>query len=183
MGLSPRNMQDLGFVFRGPVIAKALFNRSSGSEDIHTYLVELVPPQSPLELLRAVATSFNWGPARPTTRFARVWPLVGAQAMHMMSEACWAVNHLAVLLLWYSRLTIITSPRGLDPALTSRCTHHRTSNFPQTAPIVGSQFSDWAHGWVGSRPSGSITMNFVESELKSWALTGQRFVRELGMIE
>ena len=49
-------MQDLGFVFRGPVIAKAPFNRSSGSEDIHTYLLELVPPQSPLELLRAAAT-------------------------------------------------------------------------------------------------------------------------------
>ena len=41
---------------------------------------------------------------------------------------------------------------------------------------VGSRFSDWAHGWVGSRPNGPITMNFVESELKSWALTGQRFV-------
>ena len=32
---------------------------------------------------------------------------------------------------------------------------------------VGSRFSDWAHGWVGSRPSGPITMNFIESELKS----------------
>ena len=62
MGLSPRNLQDLDFVFRGPVIAKALFNRSSGSEDIHTYLVELVPPRSPLEVLRAAATFLNRGP-------------------------------------------------------------------------------------------------------------------------
>ena len=49
--------------------------------------------------------------------------------------------------------------------------------------FVGSRFSDWVHEWMGSRPSGPITMNFVESELKSWALTGQRVVRVLGMIE
>ena len=65
-------MQDLGFVFRGPVIAKAPFNRSSGSEDIHTYLPELVLPWSPLELLRAAATSLNKDPAGPATRFAGV---------------------------------------------------------------------------------------------------------------
>ena len=35
-------MQDLGFVFRGLVVAKAPFNRSSGLEDIHTYLPKLV---------------------------------------------------------------------------------------------------------------------------------------------
>ena len=63
-------MQDPSFVFRGLVVAKALFNRSSGSEDIHTYLPELVPSRSPLELLRAVANSLNRGPAEPTTRFA-----------------------------------------------------------------------------------------------------------------
>ena len=40
------------------------------------------------------------------------------------------MNHLAVLPLWYSRLTTITSPKELDPALTSCCTHHRTSNLP-----------------------------------------------------
>ena len=80
-------MQDPSFVFRGLVVAKALFNRSSGSEDIHTYLPELVPPRSSLELLLAAATSLNRGPARPTTRFVGVWPLVGALATHMMSEA------------------------------------------------------------------------------------------------
>ena len=65
-------MQDLGFVFQEPVVAKAPFNHSSGSKDVHTYLPELVPPRSPLELLRAVATSFNQGPAEPITRFAGV---------------------------------------------------------------------------------------------------------------
>ena len=65
-------MQDLGFVFRGLVVAKAPFNRSSGSEAIHTYLPELVLPQSPLELLITAATSLNRGPTGPATRFARV---------------------------------------------------------------------------------------------------------------
>ena len=65
-------MQDLGFIFRGPVVAKASFNRSSGSEDIHTYLSELVLPRSPLELLRMAATSLNWGLTVPATRFAGV---------------------------------------------------------------------------------------------------------------
>ena len=63
-------MQDLGFVFQEPVVAKAPFNHSSGSKDVHTYLPELVPSRSPLELLRAVANSLNRGPAEPTTRFA-----------------------------------------------------------------------------------------------------------------
>ena len=65
-------MQDLGFVFRGPVVAKALFNCSIGSEDIHTYLPKLVPPQSPLELLREAATSLNRGLVGSATRFAGV---------------------------------------------------------------------------------------------------------------
>ena len=65
-------MQDLGFVFRGLVVAKAPFNRSSGSEDIHTYLPELVPPQSPLELLRTAVTFLTRGPTGPATRFAGV---------------------------------------------------------------------------------------------------------------
>ena len=65
-------MQDLGFVFRGLVVAKAPFNRSSGSEDIHTYLPELVLPQSPLELLRVATTSLSRGPTGPATRFAGV---------------------------------------------------------------------------------------------------------------
>ena len=65
-------MQDPSFVFRGLVVAKALFNRSSGSEDIHTYLPELVPPRSPLELLRMAATSLKWGLTGPATGFAGV---------------------------------------------------------------------------------------------------------------
>ena len=65
-------MQDLGSAFQGLVIAKALFNRSSESEDTDTYLPELVPPQSPLEVLHMAATFLNRGPMGPATRFARV---------------------------------------------------------------------------------------------------------------
>ena len=65
-------MQDLGSVFRGLVIAKAPFHRFSGLEDINIYLPKLVPPQSPLELLRAAATFLNLGPTGPATRFAGV---------------------------------------------------------------------------------------------------------------
>ena len=54
-------MQDLGSAFRGLIIAKAPFNRFSGSEDTDTYLPELVPLRSPLEVLRAAATFLNWG--------------------------------------------------------------------------------------------------------------------------
>ena len=64
-------MQDLGFVFRELVVAKAPFNRSSGSEDIHTYLPKLVPPWSSFEVLRAAATFLNQGPTGPA-RFTRV---------------------------------------------------------------------------------------------------------------
>ena len=52
-------MQDLGSAFRGLIIAKAPFNRFSGSEDTDTYLLELVPLRSPLEVLRAAATFLN----------------------------------------------------------------------------------------------------------------------------
>ena len=52
-------MQDLGSAFQGLVIAKALFNRSSESEDTDTYLPELVPPRSPLEVLHVAATFLN----------------------------------------------------------------------------------------------------------------------------
>ena len=55
-------MQDLGFAFRGIVIAKAPFNCFSGSEDTNTYLPGLVSPRSPLEVLRAAATFLNRGP-------------------------------------------------------------------------------------------------------------------------
>ena len=65
-------MQDLGSTFRGLVIAKTQFNRSSGLEDTNTYLPELVPPRSPLEVLRAAATFLNRGPTGPATRFAGV---------------------------------------------------------------------------------------------------------------
>ena len=65
-------MQDLGFAFRGLAIAKAPFNRSSGSENTNTYLSGLVPPRSPLEVLRAAATFLNRGPKGPATRFTGV---------------------------------------------------------------------------------------------------------------
>ena len=65
-------MQDPSFVFLGLVVAKAPFNRSSGSEDIYTYLPEVVPPWSPFELLRAAAISLNRGPTGSATRFTGV---------------------------------------------------------------------------------------------------------------
>ena len=65
-------MQDLGSAFRGLAIAKAPFNRSSGSEDTNTYFPKLVPPWSPLEVLRTAAAFFNRGPKGPATRFAGV---------------------------------------------------------------------------------------------------------------
>ena len=65
-------MQDLGSAFRGLVIAKAPFNRSSRSEDTNTYLPELVPPRSPLEVLHAAATFLNQGLKGSATKFAGV---------------------------------------------------------------------------------------------------------------
>ena len=65
-------MQDPGFFFRGLVVAKALFNRSSGSNDTNTYFPELVPLRSPLEVLRVVAAFLNQGLKGPATRFAGV---------------------------------------------------------------------------------------------------------------
>ena len=65
-------MQDLGSAFRGLVIAKAPFNRFSGSEDTNTYLLELVSLRSPLEVLHAAATFLNRGPTGPATRFMGV---------------------------------------------------------------------------------------------------------------
>ena len=53
----------------------------------------------------------------------------------MVLEGRWAVNRLAVLLLWHSRLATIASPREFNPTLTSYCTHHRTSNFPTNGTI------------------------------------------------
>ena len=97
-----------------------------------------------------------------------VWPLVGMRAMHMVPDACWAGNLLAVLHLRPSRLAIIVPPWEFGPVLTSYRTHHRTSNSPQTAPIVGSWFSDWAH-----------YNEFVESEAKNWVVMRWRLV--LGM--
>ena len=81
-------------------------------------------------MLCAAAAFLNRGPKGSALRFARVGPLVEVRATHMVPEARWAVNHLAVLLLWRSRLATIVSPREFGPALTSYCTHHRTSNFP-----------------------------------------------------
>ena len=65
-------MQDLGFAFRGLAIAKAPFNRSSGSEDTNTYFPELVLPRSPLEVLCTAAAFRNRGPKVPATRFVGV---------------------------------------------------------------------------------------------------------------
>ena len=65
-------MQDLGFAFRGLAIAKAPFNRSSGSEDTNTYFPELVLPRSPLEVLCVAVAFLNWGLKVPATRFAGV---------------------------------------------------------------------------------------------------------------
>ena len=75
---------------------------------------------------------------------------------------------MAILHLQPSRLAIIVPPWEFGPALTSYRTHRRTSNFPQTASIVGSQFSDRAH-----------YNEFVESGAKSWAAMRRRLV--LGM--
>ena len=88
--------------------------------------------------------------------------------MHMVPDARWAGNFLAVLLLWPSRLAIIVSPWEFGPALTSYRTHRRTSNSPQTAPIVGSRFSYRAY-----------YNEFVKSGAKSWALMRRWLV--LGM--
>ena len=52
-------MQDLGSAFRGLTITKVPFNCSSGSEGTNTNLPELVPPRSPLKVLRVVATFLN----------------------------------------------------------------------------------------------------------------------------
>ena len=65
-------MQDLGFAFRGLAIAKAPFNRSSGSEDTNTYFPELVLSRSPLEVLCAAVAFLNRGLKVLATRFAGV---------------------------------------------------------------------------------------------------------------
>ena len=128
--MSPRTVQDLGSAFRGLAMAKAPFNCSSGSKGTNTNPPELVPPRSPLEVPHTAVAFLNRGPKGPTMRFAGVWPLVGARATHMVPKAYWAVNHLAVLPLWHNSLATIASPREFVPALTSHCTHHRTSNLP-----------------------------------------------------
>ena len=86
----------------------------------------------------------------------------------MVPDAHWARNLLAVLHLRPSRLAIIVPPWEFGLVLTSYRTYRRTSNFLQTAPIVGSRFSDQAH-----------YNEFVESGTKSWALMRRRLV--LGM--
>ena len=123
-------MQDLGSAFWGFALAKVLSNCSSGSEGTNTNLPELGLSRSLLEVLRAAATFLNRGLKGSASRFAGVWPLVGARAMHMVSEARWVENLLAVLLLWPSRLATIVSLREFGPVSTSYRTHCRTSNFP-----------------------------------------------------
>ena len=161
-------MQDLDSTFWGFALAKAPINCSSESEGTNTNLPELFPPRSPLK----VFCGRHLPPSRPKRGQPQdsrvVLPLVGTRAAHTMLEACWVVSLLAVLLLWPSKFAIVISPWDFGPALTSYCTHCRTSNFPQTAPIVGSRISDWAH-----------CNEFVESGSKSWALMRRRLV--LGM--
>ena len=65
-------MQDLGSAFRGLAVAKTPLNRSNGSEGTNTNLPEVVPPQSPLEMLRAAAAFLNRVLKGPATRFAGV---------------------------------------------------------------------------------------------------------------
>ena len=65
-------MQDLGSAFRGLAVAKAQLNHSSGLEGTNTNLLELVPPRSPLEVLRVAAAFLNRGPKGPATRFTGV---------------------------------------------------------------------------------------------------------------
>ena len=77
------------------------------------YLSELISPRSPLKSLRVAALSSNGGSAGPATKFVRIWPLIGAQAMHMVSEVPRTVHHLAILPVYHSRLTTITSHQGL----------------------------------------------------------------------
>ena len=75
---------------------------------------------------------------------------------------------MAVLHLLPSRLAIIVPPWEFGPALTSYRTHCRTSNFPQTTPIVGSRFSNRSH-----------YNEFVENGVKSWVVMRRRLI--LGM--
>ena len=72
---------------------------------------------------------------------------------------------MTVLHLRPSRLAIIVPPWKFGSALTSYRTHRRTSNFPQTAAILGSRFSDRAH-----------YNEFVESRPKSWAVMRRRLI-------
>ena len=88
---------------------------------------------------------------------------MGARAMHMVPEARYAVNHLAVLPMWYSRLATITSPKGLDLALTSHCTHYRTSNFPTNDTNCRVHFWEVPYSYANSpKPNGPDTINLVE---------------------
>ena len=75
---------------------------------------------------------------------------------------------MAVLHLLPNRLAIIVPPWEFGPALTSYRTHCRTSNFPQTTPIVGSRFSNRSH-----------YNEFVENGVKSWVVMRRRLI--LGM--
>ena len=80
---------------------------------------------------------------------------------------------MADLYLWPSRLAIIVPPWEFGPTLISYCTHHRTSNFPQTAPIIGSWFEgSFTVDVSESKPNRPNTMNLVEK----WA-------QELGLCE
>ena len=162
-------MQDLGSVSWGFTHAKAPFNCLSELEDTNTNLQELFPPWSPLKVFRATAAFLPRGLKGAACEVRGSFsPLVGMKATHIVPDACWVGNLLAVLHLRPSRLAIIVPPWEFGPVLTSYRTHYRTSNSPQTAPIVGSRFSDRAH-----------YNEFVESKAKSWVMMRRRIV--LGM--
>ena len=124
-------MHDLGSVFWGFALAKAPFNCSSELEGTNINLPKLFPPQSPLKVFHAAAAFLHRG-----LKGGRLWgsrvvgPLVGTRATHMVPDACWARDLLAVLHLRPSRLAIIISPWEFGPALTSYRTHRHTSNIP-----------------------------------------------------
>ena len=67
---------------------------------------------------------------------------------------------------WHSRLATIVSPREFGPALTSYCTHHRTSNFPTDGAncrvlVFGLSPLQWiCREWIQKLGSDEVTTCF-----------------------